>query len=202
MQSDTTYQVVSVAGTNPVPVQAEYYSGAVAAISAAKSLQTRAIKGAATQVRPGSKSIAASASRSSRGLTIPTNLPSFPTSLPALPTAPTFTPDNTNPVLDSYSVWEYDSHGNFQTSLRGADNFPTEVVRSDDRFDTVTINAAWDSSERLIRKTTTYGDTKVLEVDIDYLNNNMLATGGWMVKDFQLTGASMSDSPRDRRLIQ
>lgn len=169
--SATTYAVVD-SSSEPKPVRAEFYTGADSTSPAGRSLQAAFL---------GSKDVATGGASD---LVFPTLL--------AAPTPPVFTPVDANTILDTYILWNYDSHGSFKTTL-GADNYPTQIVRSDDRLaEPVTIAAVWDATyNRLISKTTSYGGTEVLKIGVSYSGNERYANGGWPVSELQFSGAGL-----------
>jgi hypothetical protein len=73
-----------------------------------------------------------------------------------------------------------------------ADNYPSQIFPSDKRLaETVTIDATWDSLKRLSSKTTSYGATEVLKVDVSYLSDVHYDNGGWQVSQLSFTGAGL-----------
>jgi hypothetical protein len=167
--NDTTYGLYN--GTSE-PFLQYIYTGADS--SASKQLQL-----AACAAKSGSRGASAA-----RALTVPTTLPAFPTE-------PAFTLVDTNTVLSVSTVWNYDSYGNFAATLN-ANNYPTAITRTDSRLSqSVTIDASWDSYNRLTEKNMYYGSTDILDVKINYGSNTQYANGGWNVTELDFSGASL-----------
>jgi hypothetical protein len=158
---------------SPKPTKTLYYTGAN---SSAKSLYAPPLAGA-TRARglSGARSIV--------------DLGSLP--LPVIPSVPAFSLEDANAVLDHYIVWSYDRYGNFKTTL-SATNYPTQVIRKDSHLDyAVTIDATWDAHNRLVSKSTHYGDTEVLTVGVTYGSDTKYKNGGWEVSSLSFSGESL-----------
>jgi hypothetical protein len=96
-----------------------------------------------------------------------------------------------NTVLSDLTAWNYDSYGNFAATLN-ANNYPTAITRNDSRLSqSVTINASWDSYNRLTEKNTYYGSTDILDVIIKYGSDTQYSNGGWNVAELDFSGASL-----------
>jgi hypothetical protein len=130
----------------------------------------------AASMAPASRS--AVAARAPTGLVLPVP--------PEPPVAPGFTLAERDLEVVSRRFWFYDAYGTTDVSTR-ADYLPTAVLREDIRLaEAVSVALAYDDADRILSKTTSYGDTEALKIALTYE-----APSGWRVSHIQSSGAAM-----------